>query len=180
MQAMHCLASKLLNSWMMDRDSEQTPLIGLIEEIVLDPETLKVALFGLGVGRGRTKFFVRSDQTHFDRTSGMMQTHFDAVGETDDFIREHDILRTHCTLIGYRVADETGRYLGSVRDYSLTSQLFQVERLYITSPFWKRLRTPQLIIARTQVLEVIPAKKLVQIKNIKPAQRSRASQAIPA
>ena len=165
----------------MDAHSSDMPLIGMIQQIILQHDSLQVTLLGLGTGNTHPiRHYIRADQVMVDKTNGLISGSFEAVGKADDFIREQQTLKTHCELLHYKVVDMGNKYIGRVHDFSLTIPLLRIEKLYVTTPIWRRFKETHRIIPRSQIVDVDCTKKTIRIKDSTATQRSRASQAIPA
>jgi len=178
---MQVLASKIHSAWVIDSSNEQSPIIAVVHETILDPSTLQVVLFSLrGSKDTSAKHYVRAQQaqisTHFDL---IIKTK-DNIGEADDFVREKTLIEQGCTLFGYSVIAASGARLGRVTDYALSSQLMKVEKLHIMPPIWQRFHMTQRILPSSSILDIDTKKRVVKVKNDKAHVRSRATQAIPA
>lgn len=178
---MQYLASKICKTWLLDAKSTDTPLIGVIEQLLINPDNFQIEMLGLSAGDSRpVRHYIRTDQISCDTKSGVMHASFDAVGVRDDFIRAQSAIDRHCELLRFRVIDENGKRIGRVSDYSFSVPLFRVERIHVTAPVWRRFGSTHLVIARSQIIDVDNIKKLIKIKSGPITQRTKATQAIPA
>ncbi|MEI7819086.1 MAG: hypothetical protein WCI47_03140 [bacterium] len=176
---MQHLASVVINQWLIDSSETSTPLIGTINQLLIQPEDLTIRLYGIGEGIKQTSHFVRTDQIQINRNGLSIVRSFDVVGERDDFVREQGIIKQHCLLIGYKVISNK-TIIGRVTDYSFSSPLFRIEKIFVQPPIWQRIHTSHRIFTRKHIIEVDPIKKIVRLKDDKAPIRSRASQAMPA
>jgi len=178
---MQVLASKLSGAWVIDSSNPQNPLIAVVHEAILDPSTLQVVLFSLRGSRDTSaKHYVRAQQSHIAAGVTLIIKTSDNIGSADDFVREKLLLEKTCTLFGYLVVTSSGKKLGRVTDYSLSSQLMRVEKLHVMPPLWQRLHSAERILPRSIILDVDMDKRLIKVKDDKAQVRSRATQAIPA
>ncbi len=178
---MQYLASKIRGTWLLDAKSTDTPLIGVIEQLIINPDNFEIEILGLSAGDKRpVRHYIRTDQVSCDTKSGVMHSNFDAVGVRDDFIRARDAINAHCELLHFRVIDENGKRIGRLEDYSFSIPLFRVERIHVSAPVWRRFRNTQLVIGRSQIIDVDSKKKLIKVKATRVSQRTKATQAVPA
>lgn len=178
---MQYLASKIRGTWLLDAKSTDTPLIGVIEQLIINPDNLQIEMLGLSAGDKRPiRHYIRTDQVSCDTKSGIMHASFDAVGVRDDFIRAQSAIDSRCELLQFRVIDENGKRIGRVQDYSFSVPLFRVEHIHVSAPVWRRFNSTRLVIGRSQIIDVDSKKKLIKIKAGRATQRTKATQAIPA
>lgn len=171
------LASEMLELPIFER-ATLMPLAS-IEHIILKPENLALAYYAVHIPDEEILQYIQCAQVA--AVSGWLTTNrAESFGERDDFVRDKQLLALNCTLFGYKVRDTAKRYIGTIQDYSFSDPDLITTRLYVRRPFWQRLRGEQLIISRTQVVEVLPEKRLVIINHLDKKVRQTAAKAIPA
>lgn len=82
------------------------------------------------------------------------------VDSSDEFIAIDDVIvlekiyNLHFVLIGMTVIDERKHKLGKVTDFTLESNSFVIEQLNVRRPLFKSLGDTELLIHRTQIVEI--------------------------
>lgn len=82
------------------------------------------------------------------------------IDSSDEFIGLSDVIsieRIHklkFNLIGLSVTDQSGRRLGKVKDYSLDSNTFIIQQLNVARGALKSLSDTELLIHRSQIIEI--------------------------
>lgn len=82
------------------------------------------------------------------------------VDSEDEFVTEHDVIKLDeiyhmgFELINMLVTDEKRRKLGHILDYSLDTGGFFVQQLTVRRPFLRSLNDTELLIHRSQIIEI--------------------------
>lgn len=82
------------------------------------------------------------------------------VDSEDEFVTEHDVIKLDeiyhmgFELINMLVTDEKRRKLGHIIDYSLDTGGFFVQQLTVRRPFLRSLNDTELLIHRSQIIEI--------------------------
>lgn len=82
------------------------------------------------------------------------------VDSSDEFIATNDVITLekiydlHFPLIGMHVIDERKNKLGKVTDFTLESNSFVIEQLNVKRPLFKSLGDTELLVHRTQIVEI--------------------------
>ncbi len=71
-----------------------------------------------------------------------------------DIIKLDEITKLKFFLIGARVQDEKGRKLGTVIDFTIDTGSFYVQQLTVKRPLMKSLGDTELLVHRTQIIEI--------------------------
>lgn len=124
--------------------------------LIIDPHSLQIIAFkveGPMVGREMGEI-LPTDSIRELSPLGMIVDSFDEFVGSDDIVRIKDILALNFELIGLKVVTERGTKLGHVVGFSINPANWQVEQLIVQRPFLKALLDPELVINRTQIVEV--------------------------
>lgn len=78
----------------------------------------------------------------------------DNVMPEDDLVRLKEILEFKFELIGKQVVESGGRKLGKVANYTVDSESFYIVKLHVQPGFLRSLAHTELIIDRTQIVEI--------------------------
>ncbi len=96
---------------------------------------------------------------------GIVVNDHDAITPIDDMVRMQAVINAEFSLIGTPIVSESGEKLGIVKDYAVDHKTLYIKKLYIGQSFLKSLLNfthPQLIIDRSQILDVTPEKIVVK------------------
>lgn len=85
---------------------------------------------------------------------GLIVDSSDEFIATDDVIALEKIYGLHFLLVGMTVIDDQKRKLGKVTDFTLESNSFIIEQLNVKRPLFKSLGDTELLIHRTQIIEI--------------------------
>lgn len=78
----------------------------------------------------------------------------DNVMPEDDLVRLKEILEFKFDLIGKQVVEADGRKLGKVSTYTVDSESFYITKLHVQPGFLQRLAQTELMVDRTQIVEI--------------------------
>ena len=81
----------------------------------------------------------------------------------DDVVKIKEIHDFHFELMNITVKDERGKKLGKVTDYTIEPGSFLIKQLNVRRPMLKSLSDTELLIDRTQIVEV--SNDTITIKN---------------
>ncbi len=129
--------------------------IASITESVIDPSKLdmvayKVADKKLDAG----DWLLLAEDIREVSDIGFIIDSIDELVHEEDMVKLKNTLALNFNLIDMSVVDDTGTKLGRIYDYSVDPQQFRVHQLYVKRPLIKSLKTSDLIINRTQIIEV--------------------------
>jgi uncharacterized protein YrrD len=134
------------------------------KQAVIDPRNLMILGYELeGQSLDEQPSFLRIDEIRELSNLGVI------VDSSDDFIGVNDVIKFkevyafHFELIGKFVQDERKHKLGRVIDYSLEPASFLIKQLTVRRPILKSFSDTELLIDRTQIVEVTDT--TVTIKN---------------
>ena len=137
--------------------------IGRITEPIVDPNTLKIIAF-------RTEGpVIHRDTNILDASSireysgfGIVIDSIDELVAPNDVIKIAKIIELNFNLIGLKVETKKGSKLGKVLDFTATDNDFIIQQLIVRRPIAKALIDPELIIPRSEIVEVNDYKIIVK------------------
>lgn len=138
--------------------------VASVTETIIDPDTLKLLacrVDGSLVGREVGDVLPMNSVREFSRL-GMIIDSVDELVESDEIIRIHDVLALNFNLIGLKVETKKGSKLGKVSDATIDSDSWQIEQLTVQRPLLKAFLDPELIVSRSQIIEVTDYKVIVK------------------
>lgn len=140
-----------------------TPVMGLqtgtklaeTKNPVIDPGSLKIIAYEVS-GRllSENPSFIRiADIRELSDVGFIIDSNDEFIG-LDDVINLKKIYELNFNLINHNVIDEIGRKLGKVCDYSLETDTFLIQQLNIKRNIIKSFNETNLLIHRTQIIEI--------------------------
>lgn len=145
---------------------------------VIDPRNLMILGYELeGQSLDTHPSFLRVDEIRELSNLGII------VDSSDDFIGINDVIKFkevydfHFELVGKLVQDEKKRKLGKVIDYSLEPASFLIKQLTVKRPLLKSFSDTELLIDRTQVIEVTDTTITIKDDERQPSPARQATKA---
>lgn len=141
---------------------------------IIDPSNLKTVAYEIeGPLLTERPSIIRIVDVRELSDIGMIIDSSDEFIGIDDVIAIEKIYKLGFKLIGLDVIDETKRKLGKVTDYSVDVNSFIIQQLNVSRGILKSLSEPELLVHRTQIIEInnraiivrAAAKKLDPITN---------------
>lgn len=109
---------------------------------------------------------------------GLVVNDHDVLSTPKELVRLKPILDLEFDLIGKLVQTESKHKLGKVADFAVEDQSYFVQKLYIAQSLIKSIRSTQLSIDRTQILEITD--KRIIVKDLENQGRVKAPTPAPA
>ena len=91
----------------------------------------------------------------------------DALTPLNDLVRLKSILNYHFSLVGKNVVTTGKRKLGKVNDYAFDKDSFYIQKLYVSQSIIKSFTGGELVIDRTQIVEITHSKITVDVATVK-------------
>jgi uncharacterized protein YrrD len=93
---------------------------------------------------------------------GLVIDSLDEIEEIGEIVRLKKIVDARFNPIGMNVVTEAGDALGKVEDYTLNVKGFHIQKLYVKQSILKNLLLNNLVIDRTQIVEIADKKFVVR------------------
>ena len=133
---------------------KEMALVGVVENLIVDPETGKFAglLVREGFGKKNLKTLPEKDllsiTSEFYLISG-----YQALGDIDEIVRLKEIIDKKVPIVGEKVYTVSGKYLGKCRDYTLDLDRFKIDKIYVS--FWSLFSNfKEYAIAFSQIVSI--------------------------
>lgn len=148
------VASRLLNLPVMGLQTGSE--LARTHAPLIDPTTLSVVAYSVDAPLLQTAqpTFLRIADIRELSDVGFIIDAIDELIALGDVIRIDDLYGLHFTLIGMKVVDEEGRKVGRIYDFTIDVDDFSIQQLSIKRPFMYRLTDPELLVHRSQIIEV--------------------------
>lgn len=140
-----------------------TPVMGLqtgtelarTNEAVIDPRTLKIIAYELsGPLLDASPSFLRVEDIRELGEMGMIVDASDEFVGLEDIIKLKEVYDLHFSLIGLLVLDDKKHKLGKVTGYTVEMGSYVVQQLNVKRPIIKSLGDTELLIHRSQIIEI--------------------------
>lgn len=149
--------------------------LAVTKEPIIDPATLKIIAYEVdGPLLTEHPSFLRIADIRELSPVGMIIDSSDEFVGHDDVIAISKLLELGFNLIGISVVDDTGKKLGKVADYIIDTDSFFIQQLKVKQKIMKSLTNTELLIHRTQILEI--SNTTITVKSA----RKKAKQAVKA
>ena len=121
---------------------------------IIDPRDLSVAAYEL-TGRllDQTPSLLRINDIREIGPLGMIIDSSDEIVGIDDIIDLRRVYNFNFSLEGKIVIDESGKKIGKVSGYTLTTESFVIQQLQVKRSFFKSFGDTELLIHRSQVVK---------------------------
>lgn len=126
------------------------------EQPVIDPASLAVLAYevaGPALDNSAPNLLRIADVREFSDI-GFIVDSGDEFVHPSDVIKLQDIYDRHFILLGMPVVDEKRRKLGKVVDFTLETGGFIIQQLTVRRPLLKSLNDTELLIHRSQIIEI--------------------------
>lgn len=136
---------------------------------VIDPRNLTIVAYELeGPLLNQTPSLLRIADIRELSDIGMIVDSSDEFVAPDDVIKLQQIYEYHFQLIGLHVVDDKRHKLGKVTDYTLEVGNFVIEQLNIKRPLLQSLNDSELLVHRSQIVEVTDTEIIIRAADVRP------------
>ena len=130
-------------------------VIGTTGQPVIDPAKLTIFAYGItGAVTGQQPCYVLTRDIREFSAMGLIIDSADEFVERGDVVALDALLDLQFLLVGMRVQDEKGKKLGKVSDFTLDVASYYVQQLVVKRPLLSSLNDTELIVHRTQIIEI--------------------------
>lgn len=155
--------------------------VAQVVDIVLDPNDLSIIAFvvdGPEIG-GEIGNILDVKSIREFSTLGFIIDSTDEFVEREDVVRIREVMGLNFNLAGLKVETKQGTKLGKVFDYTVDTGGLKVQQLIVKRPTLKSLIDPELMIGRTQIVEVDDYKVVVKDEEAKIREKATGEEFIP-
>lgn len=138
--------------------------IGQTTELVIDPNDLRIVAFrvsGPETGGEHGDILEARSIREFSEL-GMIVDSIDELVSAGEVIRLDEILKIGFKLDGKRVVSRKGTKLGKVIGYTVDAKTFRIMQLVVKRPTLKGFLDPELVIGRSEIVEVTDNEVIVK------------------
>lgn len=133
------------------------------KRVLVDPRDLTVAAYELeGHSLTENPSFLRPVDVRELSSLGLIVDSSDEFVGLEDVIKIKQVYDFDFSLVGIDVIDTKKHKLGKILSYNLDSSSFSVEQLVVKRPLLRSLNDTELLIGRSQIVEVNDSRILVK------------------
>lgn len=128
--------------------------VGSLKQAVIDPATLRIVAYEIISPSLQTEtFLLTTDIRELGNLGAIIDTADEFVSD-GDVIKLDEVRALHFSLIGISVRTEDGRRLGKVEGYVVDTSRFEIQQLSVKQGILKGLTDTDLLIHRSQIIEI--------------------------
>ncbi len=157
---MKLLASDLINSKILSLRLGGP--IGTVKKILLSEADLKVSLFVVSVSGEKRIGFLSPLDVRLSEQKSIIVDSEDKIADEDDLIRDREIIKRDLTILNLPVITIGGKKLGKVEDYIIDNTVYIISKLYVHTNLFKNIIQSDLIIDRSDIVDIKPNKIIVR------------------
>jgi uncharacterized protein YrrD len=147
------LSEKLLNMPVMSLQTGGR--LATTTGVIIDPRKLHVvAYYCEGPMLETSPAVLHTSDIRELSNIGMIVNEAEDITGLDDLVRLKEIIDFNFELPGIKVIDNHKTKLGKVQNYAVNTANFMVQKLYVQRPLFKSLNDSELVIDRSQIVEV--------------------------
>lgn len=128
--------------------------IGIAKSPVINPNNLKIEGWYASDSYEKGDFILPAQEIRDLITKGLVVNDHDALTRPEDMVRLKEIINLNFNLIGKVVSTETGKKLGKITEYAVNDENYYVQKLYVNQSILHGLSQEQLLIDRSQIIEI--------------------------
>ncbi len=137
--------------------------LGVVADPIIDPRKLQVVAYYVTGPRVDNKSVLHSIDIREIGPLGLIVDSADSIMALDqDLVRLQEIIQLNFKLIGKPVYDDQKNRLGKINEYTLETDGFYIQKLHISQSVLKNIKSSNLIIHRSQIIEVTDQKIVVR------------------
>jgi len=130
---------------------------------IINPNNLKIEGFYCQVGRSQLILVSRDIRDILPQ--GLVINDQDVLTEPEELVRLKRVLDINFQLVGKQVVTTDKQKLGKVDDYATETESLMIKKLYVAQPLFRNFSGGNLMIDRTQIVEITDKKIVVQDLN---------------
>ena len=89
------------------------------------------------------------------------------IEEVHEIVRLREVAEKDFNPLQKAVVNESGHRLGKVEDYTINIHSSMIQKLYVQQPLWRSILFSNLVIDRTQIIDVTPRHFMVRDASVK-------------
>lgn len=152
--------------------------VATADTAIINPNNLKIEGFFCTDKFSAERLVLLAQDIRDIIPKGLVVNDHDVLSSPDELVRLKSILDLEFELAGKLVQTESKHKLGKVADFAADDQSYFIQKLYVAPPILKSIRSTQLSIDRTQILEITD--KRIIVKDLENHGKVKAPATAPA
>jgi len=150
--SMYLLANQLKDLPVMSLQTGQP--IAIVRQPIINQHNLEVVALRCDVGRRRqTSVILLRDVRQF-ATDCVIIDSLDDIEDAAEIVRLREVMECRFNPVGKQVVNVAGQKLGKVEDYTINLKTYMLQKLYVHQSLMKSILFNNLVIDRTQIIDV--------------------------
>jgi len=137
-------------------------VIGVALTPIINPNNLKIEGWYAVNHLEKGDFILPTREIRDFIAKGLVVDDHDALTDPEDMIRLKEVIDLQFNIIGKSVVTENKKKLGKIEDYAVDESSYYIQKLYVQPSLLKGLTTEQLLIDRSQIVEITDKHIIVQ------------------
>jgi sporulation protein YlmC with PRC-barrel domain len=121
---------------------------------VINPNNLKIEGWYAQVSGEKGRMIVLENEVRDIIDKGIVVDDHTAITPVEDLVRLKDVVDINFEVIGKQVATESKKKIGKVQDYAVDDSSMFIKKLYINQSLLRSFNTQQLLVDRSQIVEI--------------------------
>ena len=121
---------------------------------LINPNNLKIEGWYATARGERNSYILPASEVRDIIKKGIVVDDHSALTHTEDLVRLKKVIDLGFEVINKRVVTENKRKLGKVQNYAVDDESMFIKKLYIAQSLLKNFSTQQLVIDRSQIIEI--------------------------
>lgn len=132
-------------------------------QLLIDPRNLIIVAYELtGAALNEHPSFLRPEDVRELSNLGLIVDSSEEFVGLEDVIRIKEVYDFNFNLIGLDVIDDRSKKIGKVQSYTTDAESFSIQQITVKRPMLKSFNSSELLIHRSQILEVTDTHITVQ------------------
>lgn len=136
--------------------------IGVVGDPIIDPNNLKIEGWHAYDENDKREGILLGQDIRDILAQGFAVNDHEAISDPSDLVRLQKILDLNFEIIGKPVVTNHKKKLGKVADYAFEKNGFFIQKLYVSQSIVKNFSGGNLVIDRTQIIEITHSKITVR------------------
>jgi len=147
-------------------------VIGQASAPIINPNNLRIVGWYCTSRTEKCQYILPTSEIREFIPKGLVVNDYEALTHPDDLVRLKEVIHLNFEIIGKSVVTESKKRMGKIADYSVDDTSYYIQKLYINQSLLKSISTDQLIIDRSQIVEITDKKIIISDPTITAGNRS--------
>lgn len=136
--------------------------VGMALKPIINPNNLKIEGWFCEDRFSKQRLVLMSNDVRDIIAQGIVVNDHEVLAEPDEIVRLKDVINLNFDLIGKPVVSASKKKLGKVGDFATELKSLYIIKLYVSQSLIKSFSGGQLMVDRTQIIEITNRKVVIQ------------------